>query len=77
MPGMKSIRAIFENGQVRLLEPVDVAGPVEGVLVLPDPDPWDELIRDPSPRPGLAKEADEVLQRHHGGQSKPLDPAAL
>ena len=37
MGGMKNTRAIFENGQVRLLEPVDIAGPVEGVLVLPDP----------------------------------------
>ncbi len=80
---MKAIPAIYENGTVTLLEPVEVEGPTEALVVLADPkaesnlDPWEEILRDPTPRPALSREADEVLAELHAGKTKLLDPDDL
>lgn len=80
---MKAIPAIYENGIVTLLEPVHVKGPTEALVVLADAesktelDPWEEILRDPTPRPALSREADEVLAELHAGKTKLLDPDDL
>ncbi len=38
---------------------------------------WDELLRDPTPRPKLSAAADEVLADHRSGKTTALDPEAL
>jgi hypothetical protein len=74
---MIAIRALYENGQVTLLDPVDSNGdgPLEGLLVLPRPeaDPWDRIINDPTPRPALTREGDEVLAEHRAGRTGPME----
>ena len=39
---MKAIKAIYENGKVKLSEKPEEPGPVEVVVVFPEPsdDPW-------------------------------------
>ncbi len=74
---MRTVKAVYDHGKVTLLEPVEIDGPVEGVLVLPDLEAWDEIIRDPSSRPGLSQKADDVLKRFHSGETQPLDPSKL
>ena len=78
---MIAVRALYENGQVTLLDPVDANGdgPLEGVLVLPVPevDHWDRIINDPTPRPALMQEGDEILAELRAGMTEPLDPDDL
>ena len=72
---MKILKAKYENGLVRLREPAPEPGPVDVEVVFLDPDDrrWDEIIRDPAPRPALSGEADQVLKDYRAGKTTPLD----
>jgi len=76
---MRILKGKFENGQVRLAEPAPEPGPVDVEVVFLDPDDrrWDEIIRDPRPRPALSAEADQVFEDHQSGKTTPLDPDKL
>lgn len=76
---MKILKGKYENGQVRLLEPAPAPGPADVEVVFLDPDDrrWDEIIRDPGPRPALSAEADQVLKDYRAGKTAPLDPDKL
>ena len=76
---MKILKAKYENGQVSLTEPAPEPGPVDVEVVFLDPDDrrWDEIIRDPGPRPALSAEANRVLEDYRAGKTAPLDPQKL
>lgn len=70
---MKAIRVTYNEGKVELLEPTDIRGPVEGFLILAEPDPWSQLLQDPTPRPDLSAEADKALADLDAGRTTPLE----
>jgi len=72
---MKILKGKYENGQVSLMEPAPEPGPVEVEVVFLDPGDrrWDEIIRDPGPRPALSAEADQTLEDYRTGKTAPLD----
>jgi hypothetical protein len=76
---MKILKAKYESGQVKLMEPAPESGPVDVEVVFLDEDDrrWDEIIRDPGPRPALGAEADQVLEDYRAGKTLPLDPEKL
>lgn len=73
---MKAIKVFVDNGQIVPEEPLD-AGRHDAILVMLDPDPWDELLDDPRPRPELTKAAQEALEDYLGGRTTPLDPDTM
>ena len=76
---MKILKGKYQNGQVKLAEPAPEPGPVDVEVVFLDADDrrWDEIIRDPHPRPALSAVADEVLADHRASKITPLDPNSL
>ncbi|MBI4487479.1 MAG: hypothetical protein HY694_00205 [Deltaproteobacteria bacterium] len=76
---MKILKGKYENGRVSLMEPAPEPGPVDVEVVFLDPDDrrWDEIIRDPGPRPALCAEANQVLEDFRAGKTAPLDPKKL
>jgi hypothetical protein len=71
---MKAIKARFEKGQVQLAEPAPEDGPIDVLVVFPEleDDPWERIINDPTPRPGLEKVADEIRAEIAAGKTTPL-----
>ena len=76
---MKILKGKYENGQVSLTEPAPEPGPVDVEVVFLDPEDrrWDEIIRDPRPRPALSAEADQVLEDYRAGKTAPGPRQAL
>jgi hypothetical protein len=76
---MKILKGKYENGQVSLTKLPPEPGPVDVEVVFLDPDDrrWDDIIRDPGPRPALSAEADQVLEDYRVGKTAPLDPDKL
>jgi hypothetical protein len=74
---MRAVKATITDGNVRLEQPLDIKGPVEAIVVVLDTDPWQALIDDPRPRPGLSKASQEALDEFLSGQTTPLDPEDL
>lgn len=72
---MKAVKAIYHNGKVKLSEKPSDPGPVEVVVVFPEPsdDPWETILKDPTPRPALARWIKEVRKEIAQGKAKPLD----
>ena len=68
------MRAVIDNGNVILDEPLNVKGRFDAVVVVLDLDPWDSLIHDPRPRPDLLKVGGEALEEFRQGKTTPLDP---
>lgn len=73
------LKARYENGVVKLQEPAPEAGPTDVEVVFLDKEDrrWEEIIRDPAPRPGLSALTDQVLADHRAGKTQPLDPDKL
>jgi hypothetical protein len=71
---MKAVKAIYENGKVKLAEKPKASGPVEVLVVFPESadDPWTAILDDPVPRPTLAKWIKEVKKEIAQGKAKPL-----
>jgi ABC-type taurine transport system ATPase subunit len=71
---MKAVKAIYENGRIKLAEKPVAAGPVEVLVVFPEQadDPWAAIVNDPTPRPALAKWIKEVKREIAQGKAKPL-----
>jgi hypothetical protein len=76
---MKILKGKYENGQVKLTEPAPESEPVDVEVVFLDQDDrrWDEIIRDPGPRPALSAEADQALEDYRAGKTASLDPEKL
>ena len=76
---MRAVNGTFDGKKVTLAEAVQISGPVEVVVVFPEPDPWDAIVRDKSPRPSLSALGDEVLADLKEGRNiypVPGDPGA-
>lgn len=66
---MKAIKAIVENGQVRLTEPLGEEGPRDAIVVVMDADPWEVIVRDERPRPALRKAREDALAQFDAGKT--------
>ena len=71
---MKAVKAIYKNGKIKLAEKPAEPGPVEVLVVFPEPasDPWQAIVDDPSPRPALGKWVKEVKKAIAQGKVKAL-----
>jgi hypothetical protein len=76
---MKAIKAIYQNGKVKLSEKPAEPGPTEVVVVFPEPsdDPWEVILNGRRPRTALAQRIQEVRDQIAKGKAKPLDLDAL
>jgi len=72
---MTAIKAIYKDGQIHFSETVPASGPVEVMVVFPEPsdDPWERILQDPRPRPNLTKLVQEVDEQIAQGKAVPLD----
>jgi len=71
---MKAMKATYENGQLTLAEPPPETGPVEVLVVFPEPqgDPWLNILAEESPRLAFSSFAEECLEQIQSGQASPL-----
>ena len=72
---MTAIKAIYKDGQIHFSETVPASGPVEVMVVFPDPsdDPWQAILEDTRPRPNLTQWIKEVEEEIAQGKATPLD----
>ncbi len=72
---MKAIKAIYKNGKITLSEKPPEPGPMEVLVVFPEPadDPWQGILAETTPRPAFVKFAQECLEEIAKGKAKPLD----
>lgn len=72
---MKAVKAIYEKGQIKLSENPTEQGPLEVLVVFPEPanDPWEKILSDPTPRPKLNKLVNQVKKEIAQRKAKPLD----
>ncbi len=72
---MRALKGVYENGRLKLAEPIDDEGPVEVIVVFPDgaDDPWGGILNDATPRPNLAQWVKEVEEEIAQGKATPLD----
>ena len=72
---MIAVKAIYQDGTLKFEEAAPITGPVEVMVVFPDPeeDPWQRILDDPRPRPALAKMVEEVRKEIAQGKAIPLD----
>jgi hypothetical protein len=74
---MQAIKAVVQDGNVVVDDPLPLTGRYEAVLVLLDPDPWESLIKDARPRPELAKAGQIALEEYLSGKTTALIPDAM
>jgi hypothetical protein len=72
---MRAVKGTYKNGRVTLAEKPRTRGPVEVLIVFPEPadDPWQRILDDPRPRPALNKLLKEVKKEIAQGKATPLD----
>ncbi len=72
---MKAVKATYENGKITLSEAPAEPGPIEVLVVFPETadDRWEQILRDPTPRPALAQRKKEVEEEIARGKASPLD----
>jgi len=71
---MKALKGIYKNGKIELAEKPTERGPMEVVVVFPEPsdDPWQSILNDSRPRPALLRRIKEVRKEIAEGKAKPL-----
>ncbi len=78
---MKAVKAIYQNGQITLSEPLPDADPepVEVLVVFPEEadDPWQKILDEPAMRPSFAKFMQECEKDIAQGKAQPLDLSQL
>jgi len=72
---MKAIKAVYEKGRIKLSEKPADEGPLEVLVVFPEPadDPWQAILAEESPRPAFLKFAEECKEQIRQGKTKPLN----
>ena len=70
---MKAIKVLVDDGRIVPEEPLE-SGRHEAILVMLDPDPWEQIIDDPRPRPALNRAGGEAMDDFFAGKTTPLDP---
>jgi hypothetical protein len=71
---MKAIKGIYEKGKIKLAEKPAEKGSLEVLVVFPEPDddPWEQILKEPKPRPAFTKWIEEVEEEIAKGKTKPL-----
>jgi hypothetical protein len=71
---MKAVKAIYQNGRIKLSEKPEDPGPMEVVVVFSEPsdDLWERILSEKTPRPSFARFAQKCLEEIHQGKAKPL-----
>ena len=71
---MKAVKAIYDKGKIKFSEKPKAAGPVEVLVVFPEPadDPWQPILSEHKPRATFEKFAEECQEEIRRGKSKPL-----
>ena len=70
---MKAVKAIYEKGRIELSEQPDEPGPVEVLVVFPEPDPWEAILNEQPLRPSFQKFVEECEQEIKEGKAQPLN----
>ena len=72
---MKAVKAIYQNGKIKLSEKPEEAGPTEVLVVFPEQveDPWQKILDDPRPRPALEEYVKQCREEIAQGKTRPLD----
>jgi hypothetical protein len=80
---MRAIKAIIDDGKVTLLEPAEIAGRHEALIVVADAETsagdqeWARILHEQSPRPALDDFLREAEKEITSGATEPLDPDRL
>lgn len=72
---MKAVKATYENGKIAFAEPPPSPGPVDVLVVFPEPadDPWESILAEATTRPAFAEFAKDCMKKIAKGKAKPLD----
>jgi hypothetical protein len=72
---MKAVKATYTNGQITFSETPPETGPVDVLVVFPEPadDPWQAILTEQAPRPAFVEFAKECLEKIAKGKAKPLE----
>jgi hypothetical protein len=76
---MRAIKAIIDNGKLTLLEPAEIPGRHDALIVVADVQPspgdaaWSQILRDSAPRPALDDFLREAENEIASGATEPLD----
>jgi len=71
---MKAVKAIYQNGKIKLSEKPQDAGPTEVLVVFPEPgdDPWEVILAEKTPRRSFVEFAEDCVDQIRKGKAKPL-----
>ncbi len=72
---MKAVKAVYEKGMVKLSEEPSEEGPVEVMVVFPEPadEAWEAILGETTPRPSFLKFIEECQEEIRQGNAKPLN----
>jgi len=72
---VRAVKATYKNGKISFAEQPPSPGPVEVLVVFPEPadDPWLSILAEETTRPAFAKFANDCLKKIAKGQAKPLE----
>ena len=80
---MRTIKAIIENGKVTLLEPTEIPGRHEAVIVVSDAETspgdqeWARILNEQAPRPAFDDFLREAEKEIASGTAETLEPDRL
>jgi len=72
---MKAVKAIYEQGIVKLSEKPTEQGPLEVLVVFPEPadNAWEAILNERSPRSSFLRYVEECNEEIRQGESAPLN----
>ena len=74
---MKAVKAVYENGQVQLSEPIANSdpGPIDVLVVFPEAadDPWRDILSETTSRHAFPKFAEGALEEIAQRKTEPLE----
>src|SRR5260370_16923110 len=70
---MKAVKAVYENGQLKLSEPAPEDGPVEVLVLFPEngDEAWEKIENEPAMRPAFAKFMEKKMVSVHSSLTTP------
>jgi hypothetical protein len=72
---MKAIKATYKNGKITLSEKPADPGPMEVLVVFPEPadDPWEAVLNEDPPRASFLQFVEQCEKEIKQGKATPLD----
>lgn len=72
---MKAVKATYENGKIAFTEQPPSTGPVEVLVVFPEPadDPWESILAEKTTRSAFTEFAKGCMKEIAKGKAKPLE----